>query len=233
VVVAVVTRRQITEQAVEVVPAGAPRDVWLAARQHGIGASEAAAVLGLSPWESAFSLHWRKRGVLGGVDETEPMRWGTILEAPIAAEFARRHPTVRVERVGLCAHVDRPWQLATPDRLIVDPDEGCDCPAAGCRRTGVCTAGGAVTAVVECKIDDAHHAYAWGEEGSDDIPPSVVRASQPRPTVTALSVPPASLVRETLPPLVRLTATESLPISSFRDVRGDNPRRSGTAGRRP
>jgi putative phage-type endonuclease len=169
-VVAVVSGRQITEQAVEVVPAGAPRDVWLAARQHGIGASEAAAVLGLSPWESRFSLHWRKRGVLGGVDETEQMRWGTILEAPIAAEFARRHPTVRVERVGLCAHVDRPWQLATPDRLLIDPDEGCDCPAAGCRRTGVCTAGGAVTAVLECKIDDAHHAYAWGDEGSDDIP---------------------------------------------------------------
>jgi putative phage-type endonuclease len=170
VVVAVVTRRQITEHAVEVVPAGAPRDVWLAARQHGIGASEAAAVLGLSPWESPFSLHWRKRGVLGGVEESEQMRWGTILEEPIAAEFARRHPTVRVERVGLCASLSRPWQLATPDRLIVDPDEGCDCPVAGCRRTGVCTAGGAVTAVVECKIDDAHHAYAWGEEGSDDIP---------------------------------------------------------------
>lgn len=164
------TGRQITEQAVEVVPAGAPRDVWLAARQNGIGASEAAAVLGLSPWDSRFALYWRKRGVLGGVEATEQMRWGTILEAPIAEEFARRHPTVRLERAGLCANLSRPWQLATPDRLVRDPDEGCDCPAAGCRREGLCTAAGAVTAVVECKIDDAHHAHAWGEAGTDDIP---------------------------------------------------------------
>ena len=50
--------------------------------------------------------------------------------------------------------------------------------------------------------------------------PSVVRASHPSPTITFCS-PGASLVRETLPPLLRLIATRSLHSS----VRGD-PRRS-------
>ena len=43
-----------------VVPADAPEAVWLAARREGIGASEISAVLGISPWESPFSLFWRK-----------------------------------------------------------------------------------------------------------------------------------------------------------------------------
>ena len=35
-------------------------DEWLAEREKGIGASEVAAILGLSPWDTPFSL-WLKK----------------------------------------------------------------------------------------------------------------------------------------------------------------------------
>ena len=38
---------------------------WLAARADGLGGSEVAAVLGLSPFESRFSLWHRKAGRVG------------------------------------------------------------------------------------------------------------------------------------------------------------------------
>ena len=42
---------------------------WHAARANGIGGSEIAAVLGLSPYESRFSLWHRKKGLLHQGDE--------------------------------------------------------------------------------------------------------------------------------------------------------------------
>jgi putative phage-type endonuclease len=92
------------------------REVWLAERNKGIGASEAAAILGLSPWESPLSVYARKLGALQATkEETEAMRWGTKLEPLILEEFGRE--TGRdVARDGvLIRSRARPWQLATLD----------------------------------------------------------------------------------------------------------------------
>jgi putative phage-type endonuclease len=66
------------------------RTQWLEARKEGIGASEAPAALGLSPFESPAELYLRKRGRLGPTEETEAMRWGLLLEPVIAEEYSRR-----------------------------------------------------------------------------------------------------------------------------------------------
>lgn len=64
---------------------------WLEARYDGIGGSEIASVLGISPWVSPMELHLRKRKlVTDPVEETEAMRWGTVLEAPVRDEFSTR-----------------------------------------------------------------------------------------------------------------------------------------------
>lgn len=65
------------------------REEWLQGRSDSIGASEVAAVLGLSTWDSPYSL-WSKKCGLAPVDteETEWQRWGNILEPAICEEYA-------------------------------------------------------------------------------------------------------------------------------------------------
>lgn len=131
----------------------ATREQWLAARQAGIGASEIAAVLGISPWDSPFSLFWRKRTGVGDDIDTDDMEWGRRLEAAVAGKFADQHHDLTVASGGgLWAHPDRPWQLATPDRLLY---------------TGVNT-DGQPDALLECKTAGSYD--EWGDDGSDVIP---------------------------------------------------------------
>ncbi|MEV0726038.1 lambda-exonuclease family protein [Micromonospora purpureochromogenes] len=90
------------------------RERWLAARAAGIGASEIAAVLGISPYDSPFSLYWRKK--LNTVTEmNEAMEWGLRHEATIASKFAENHPEYVTSPAGLWRHPQHRWMLATPD----------------------------------------------------------------------------------------------------------------------
>lgn len=93
---------------------------WHAARRDGIGASEIAAVVGLSPFESAFSLWHRKAGNLPGPDPANPLfYWGHALEPLVAARFAELHPEwPHVIQVGTYRHAEREWQFANVDREL-------------------------------------------------------------------------------------------------------------------
>ena len=71
-----------------ILPGDAPHHEWLEARRHGITASEIAAVLGLSPYESPYSLYWRKLGELPAQDDTLAMALGRHLESFVAGQFA-------------------------------------------------------------------------------------------------------------------------------------------------
>jgi putative phage-type endonuclease len=124
-------------------------DAWHAARANGIGGSEIAAVLGLSPYESRFSLWHRKQNLIAPVEESDVMYWGKRHEPTICDEFARRHAGWDIRTSPTYAHAGRPWQIANPDRLIVDDF-------------------GDTIAIVEAKT--ARDAEGWGEEGSGDIP---------------------------------------------------------------
>lgn len=125
---------------------------WHAARANGIGGSEIAAVMGLSPYESRFSLWHRKQGLLGPVEESPQMRWGKKHEPTICAEFAELHPDAGVVPSPTFAAAGRPWQIANPDRLLVGTRPGTARPEA----------------LLEAKTsrDDE----GWGEEGTDQIP---------------------------------------------------------------
>lgn len=139
---------------------------WHAARRKGIGASEIAAVLGISPWESPVSLYWRK--VNGWeIEPSEEMRTGTILE-PAIADWAAQTIDPNENWADfvpgwLTAHYDRPWQLATPDRIV-----RWMCPS--CEGGLSCTheAQARPLAVVECKWAGSWD--GWGDQGSDVIP---------------------------------------------------------------
>lgn len=94
---------------------------WHAARADGIGGSEIGAVLGLSRFESPFSLWHRKNGNIPGQTVNAEMSWGTRLEPVILATYRALHPEFCItDRGGTWASVERPWQIANPDLAGAD-----------------------------------------------------------------------------------------------------------------
>lgn len=108
-----------------------------------ITATEIAAVVGLSPWQSRFSLWHKKAGLPTPPFQPNPaMEWGNRLEAAVAQKFADEHG-MELRTTGTWRHQDREWQRATPDRI------GDDC-------------------LVEVKTSP--FGDEWGPAGSDTIP---------------------------------------------------------------
>jgi hypothetical protein len=66
------------------------RAEWLAERNNSVGASEAAAALGVCSYQSPIELWQKKCGLAPPVVENEAMQWGLALEPVIAAEYERR-----------------------------------------------------------------------------------------------------------------------------------------------
>ena len=87
-------------------------------RKTGLGSSEVAAAIGISPHRSPFSVYADKIGAGVPFVETEPVVWGNLLEPVIAQYYAERHPASTLTEPGTIAHPDEPWMLATPDRHV-------------------------------------------------------------------------------------------------------------------
>jgi putative phage-type endonuclease len=96
------------------------REEWLKARNDGIGGSEAAAVMGVSPFESALSLFSRKLGLMPEIQDNERMYWGRHLEEAIAADYERRTGRVLTDPgpYTIYRHETFPHMFCTPDRII-------------------------------------------------------------------------------------------------------------------
>ncbi|MGW4786159.1 YqaJ viral recombinase family nuclease [Streptomyces sp. NPDC004230] len=90
-----------------------------------ITATEIAAVVGLSPWMSRFTLWHKKAGLPSAPFEMTPaIEWGTRLEDVVADKWQDEHPGKLAAPAGTWRHRDREWQRATPDRLIYSQPEG-------------------------------------------------------------------------------------------------------------
>lgn len=64
------------------------REAFLAERRTGIGGSDIAALAGVSPWATPLDV-WRSKVLGDSNDETERMRWGTLMEPLLRAEASR------------------------------------------------------------------------------------------------------------------------------------------------
>lgn len=103
-------------------PAPLAKDpLWLEWRRAGIGGSDAAAIAGLSPWRHPYAVWLEKTGQLppGSVEESEAMRWGTLLEPVIADEFERRSELDVIRRQSRVEHPREPWRRVTLDGIVV------------------------------------------------------------------------------------------------------------------
>ena len=155
---------------------------WHRLRSEGVTASEIAAVMGISPWNSPFSLYWQKANGWSEPENPE-MAAGRRAEPVIAdwyLEVADPLDVLKMERAGLYASVERPYQIATPDRLLYSQCDECDgsgycwikrygyqqTACEDCIGTGVA---GPVLAPLECKYVIGSW-DGWGPSGSDIIP---------------------------------------------------------------
>lgn len=123
---------------------------WHAQRRTALGGSEIAAVLGLSPWESRFSLWHRKSGAIEPQEDSSILEWGRRLESAVRTKWADEHkPSHTRPRLGLTFLRDG-WRLASPDAIV--------------RRRRSPRA----SEVLEIKT--AAYDDGWGTPGTDEIP---------------------------------------------------------------
>lgn len=91
---------------------------WHEARAEGIGGSEIGTILGLNPWESAYSLWAKKSGLIPyGQTSNFAMRLGQVLEAPILQLWAEQNPEWEIFSTGTYEDQDQPYLHANPDAL--------------------------------------------------------------------------------------------------------------------
>lgn len=106
---------------VRVLPATASEVEWLAARRSGIGASEIAAVAGLSrrrgPWDV-----WSSKVHGAEMESTDEMRWGQFIEGRIVDWWARQTDRY-VGQGGLFRHDEHDWLIATPDAVVLNTEQ--------------------------------------------------------------------------------------------------------------
>ncbi|MFI7628450.1 lambda-exonuclease family protein [Microbispora rosea] len=133
---------------------------WHAARATRLGGSRIAALLGLSPWESPYSVWCQMAGLTQPGEQTKEQERGHYLEPAVAAWFADQHPEWNVFEAGTYVHRDRDWQLANPDRLI-RYHKLPDAMPVGWYDIEV-------SALLEIKTDA--DGSGWGEPGTDQVP---------------------------------------------------------------
>ncbi len=113
-------------------------------------ASKVAAVVGLSPWESRFSLWHRMAGLIPPEPDSTAKRRGLYLEPAIIAWWADQHPGMRVVNGGTWVHREDSRFAASPDRMVfTGTDEPLSC--------------------LEVKTSSGND--DWGAEGTSEIPP--------------------------------------------------------------
>lgn len=119
----------------------ASHEDWLKEREYGVGASEVGAVLGLSPYETPFSLWLKKTKQVEPEPENEAMLMGHLLEDVVAKrwEMETGEKVIKASAKDIIyVHPEHDFMRATPDRVVrgrkkileckttvtsVDPDE--------------------------------------------------------------------------------------------------------------
>lgn len=128
---------------------------WYAERHNHIGASEAAAACGVSPYSQPLDIYMRKRGLLEEVKENQAMRLGKALEPVIRDEWSRLTDRETAWNLPMMWRADTPHISATLDcRVIPDMEP------------------------LELKSTSFRRAAEFGEEFTDEIPTDYVLQCQ-------------------------------------------------------
>lgn len=102
-------------------------DRWHAERRVGIGGSDAAAALGISPWKTRLELwHEKTSGTRESLDSMR-LRFGHAAERFIFDEYLAKRPETHGAlwpQYVVAQHPDYLWMICTPDAVAISSD-GC------------------------------------------------------------------------------------------------------------
>lgn len=104
-----------------ILPECAGRERWLAARQEGIGGSEVGALVGISEYETSWSVYNTKKRGGKDLSEVAAVEWGHRLENVVAEKVAEEIGMVSRFGGGLWASIEKPFLRVTPDRFATKP----------------------------------------------------------------------------------------------------------------
>ena len=128
------------------------RPDWLELRKKGLGGSDAAAVLGISPFRTARDLYYDKLGIVTADDQANwvALEVGTLLEPLVARIFEAKTGLKVYQRKCMFQHPLYPWMLADLDYLVDLPD--------------------GTTAIVEIKTTNYNAKDKWWYNGEEIVP---------------------------------------------------------------
>ena len=148
---------------------------WREERRKTVGCSEIAAVLGLNPWKSAFTIYQEKRGEVSDTIESDVMTWGKTMELSLRQAYSDiSGRTVRV-----------------PDTILINPKF----PFMGASLDGI-----AANRVVEIKT--SRSSRGWGQPGTAEIPEYYLTQVQGYLAVTELPVADVIVSISGAPPVI-------------------------------
>ena len=104
---------------------GMPESEWLELRRKGIGGSDTAAVLGLSPFCTTRDLFYIKTGVKPAIEEDAnwvAKKYGHLLENLVGEIFSTKTSLKISKDTKMYSHPKHPFMLANTDFLLDMPD---------------------------------------------------------------------------------------------------------------
>lgn len=131
---------------------GLPREDWLEYRRLGIGGSDAAAVLGISPFQTGRDLYYDKLKIVSANDDDNwvAKKAGTLLEPLVAEIFSYRTGLKVYRKPFMYQHPKYPWMLADLDYLVELPN--------------------GKIAILECKTTNPFGKENWWYNGCEIVP---------------------------------------------------------------
>ena len=128
---------------------------------QGIGGSDIAALLGLSPFKTPLELWAQKVGhPTRATAEGIHLRFGQFVEPFVAKEYERRTGLHTFEHATALHHPEHNFMYGHIDRFVMDSE---NTPA-------VLEGSVVASSLLECKTTSAFNKDEWGEEGSDQVP---------------------------------------------------------------
>lgn len=114
-------RNPIRNRGLKMIPYGSHEE-WLKIRKGYIGGSDAGAIIGLNPYNSAFSVWAEKTGSVPEFEGNISTRVGTYLEDLVAKLFMEETGK-QVQRMNFTlVNPDYPWACANIDREVIGED---------------------------------------------------------------------------------------------------------------
>lgn len=106
---------------------GMSREEWLEIRRHGIGGSDASAIIGLNPYSSPYAVWAEKTGKLPPKEDNEAMRQGRDLEDYVAQRWCEATGK-RVRKMNaILKNPAYPFAHANIDRRVIGENAGLEC----------------------------------------------------------------------------------------------------------